>query len=331
MTPLVEVQGLRKYYPVHRGVLRRSTAEIRAVDGVDLAIREGECLAIVGESGSGKTTLGRCIVRLIETTSGTIRFAGEDLLALSAGELRERRQQFQMVFQDPISSLNPRRRVGSTLEEPLEIHDVVPANARQARVEELLELVGMSGGSATRYPHEFSGGQRQRIGIARALASQPRFLVADEPVSALDLSVRAQIVNLLADLQTRLQLTVLLIAHDLAVVEQISDRVAVMYRGEIVESAATDRLYDAPQHPYTVSLLSAVPIADPLARKGRIVLAEEPPSPTDLLDGCRFHPRCPIAQARCRQEAPGLSDNGEGHAVACHYPGELDPALPAGG
>ena len=325
MTPLVEIEGLRKHYPVRRGILQRSIGSVRAVDGVDLSLEEGECFALVGESGSGKTTLGRCLMRLIEPTAGRIVFQGEDLLALSGAELRRRRRDFQMVFQDPYGSLNPRMRVGRIVSEPLEVHGTVPREKRKDRVRELLSLVGVPDEAATRFPHEFSGGQRRRIGIARALAPEPTFLVADEPVSALDVSVRAQIINLLLDLQRRLGLTLLFIAHDLAVVEQMADRVGVMYLGRLVEVGPTEQIFANPQHPYTVSLLSAVPIPDPIRSHERILLPGEPPSAVDPPSGCPFHPRCPIAEPRCATDEPHLSPAGDGHEVACHYPGKLEP------
>jgi len=330
---LVETRGLRKYFPIHRGIFQRLAGQVRAVDGVDLTIDEAHCLALVGESGSGKTTLGRCILRLLEASAGEIRFAGEDLLGLTASELRRRRRHFQMIFQDPYSSLNPRMKVGRILSEPLEVHQTVPVRERRDRVGELLRLVGLPPDSAQRYPHEFSGGQRQRIGIARALAPEPRFLVADEPVSALDVSVRAQIINLLLNLRETLRLGMLFIAHDLTVVEQVADRVAVLYLGQIVEQASTVQLFDTPLHPYSISLLSAVPVPDPERPHHRILLSGEPPSPAEPPSGCRFHPRCPIAIDRCREEKPLLRELQTGHFVACHYPGELavPPDLPRSG
>jgi peptide/nickel transport system ATP-binding protein/oligopeptide transport system ATP-binding protein len=330
MSTLVETRGLHKYFPVYRGLFQRSVGEVRAVDGVDLTIDEAHCLALVGESGSGKSTLGRCILRLLDASAGEIRFAGEDLLGLTAGELRQRRRHFQMIFQDPSGSLNPRMRVGRILGEPLEVHQIVPARDRQNRVAELLHLVGLPLESVRRYPHEFSGGQRQRIGIARALAPEPRFLVADEPVSALDVSVRSQILNLLLELRESLGLGMLFIAHDLTVVEQIADHVAVLYLGQIVEQASTVELFDTPLHPYTVSLFTAVPTLDPERTCHRIPLSGEPPSAAEPPSGCRFHPRCPIATDRCQEEPPLLREIGKGHFVACHYPGELSlPPAPA--
>jgi oligopeptide transport system ATP-binding protein len=345
LTPLLEARGLVKRFAVRRGLLQRSVGAVHAVDGVDLDVAAGECLALVGESGSGKTTLGRLVTRLEEPDAGTLRFAGEDLLALSGAALRRRRRDLQVVFQDPWGSLNPRMTVAATVEEPILVHRLVPRAERGDRVAELLGLVGLSPDLGRRYPHQLSGGQRQRVGIARALATGPRLIVADEPVSALDVSVRAQIVNLLADLQRRLGLAMLFIGHDLALVEQLADRVAVMYLGRIVEQAPTRQLYASPQHPYTVSLLEAVPVPDP-TRRARTVLAGEPPSPTAPPPGCRFHPRCPVhaelvaggGGERCRQEDPELlatggpalvADTAASGAVdtlasqqaACHYPG----------
>jgi oligopeptide transport system ATP-binding protein len=323
--PLLEAEALCKRFAVRRGVLQRSTGDVGAVDGVTLRLEEGECFALVGESGSGKTTLGRCLIRLIEPTSGRLRFKGEDLLTLSGKRLRQKRRHFQMIFQDPYGSLNPRMSVERTLREPLVVHRLVEKGNRASRVGELLDMVGLPASTAGRYPHEFSGGQRQRIGIARALATAPELLVADEPVSALDVSVQAQIVNLLAALQRRLGLTLVFIAHDLAVVEQIADRVAVMYLGRVVEVAASRRLFASPQHPYTASLLSAIPIPDPARRRQRIVLSGDPPSPMSPPSGCRFHARCPIARPECQQQEPDLTEVRPGHGVACHYPGELSP------
>ncbi len=330
MSALLEARGLRKEFPVQRGVLRRTTGRVRAVAGVDIALEAGECFGLVGESGSGKTTLGRCLLRLIEPTAGELRFRGEELLGLKPRELRRRRRWLQMIFQDPYGSLNPRMSVGRILSEPLEVHGTVPRAQRSRRVAELLTLVGLPAEAADRYPHEFSGGQRQRIGVARAVAPEPALIVADEPVSALDVSVRAQIVNLLADLQQRLGLTLLFIAHDLAVVEQIADRVGVMYLGRIVELAPVAELFARPLHPYTVSLLSAVPVPEPARTRQRILLPGEPPSPLDPPSGCAFHPRCPIARPRCAEEEPPLAAAGPGRLVACHYPGELE-APPAAG
>jgi len=321
--PLVETRGLVKEFPVRRGLLRRTVGALRAVDGVDLTISKGECVALVGESGSGKTTLGRCLLRLIQPTGGDIEFRGEDLLALSGANLRRARRDFQMVFQDPYGSLNPRMKVGRIIAEPLEVHRLVPRAGRRARVEELLDLVGLPTSAADRFPHEFSGGQRQRIGIARALATEPALLIADEPVSALDVSVQAQVINLLMRLRRQLDLTLLVIAHDLGVVRRIADRVAVMYLGRIVELADNESLFTRPQHPYTVSLLSAVPVANPQRQGKRIVLGGELPSPVDPPSGCGFHPRCPIVEERCRRERPPLDEVDAGHSSACHLPGQM--------
>jgi peptide/nickel transport system ATP-binding protein len=320
--PLLELRGLEKRFPRPGGLPGRRRW-LRAVDGVDLALARGECLAVVGESGSGKTTLGRCALRLLEPTAGSVRFAGEDLLALPAGELRRCRRRFQMVFQDPASSLSPRMRVGEILAEPLQAHRLGTRTERRRRVAELLELVGLPAAAAERYPHELSGGQRQRIGIGRALATEPELVVADEPVSALDVSVRAQVINLLARLQDRYALALLFIAHDLAVVEQIAHRVAVVYLGRVVELGPRAAVFATPQHPYTASLLSAVPDPDPHRRRRRIVLDGEPPSPLAPPPGCPFHPRCPIARPRCAAETPPLAEVAQGHLAACFYPGEL--------
>ncbi len=323
MSALLSVRGLSKSFPIRRGLLKRTVGHVHAVDRVDLDLTAGESFGLVGESGSGKTTLARCIVRLIEPSAGTVEFRGENLLELSSEQLRRRRRHFQIIFQDPYGSLNPRMRIGRILAEPLEVHATVPAAERPQRVRELLGMVGLSDEAADRYPHEFSGGQRQRVGIARALATEPDLLIADEPVSALDVSVRAQIINLIAALQQRLGLTLLLIAHDLAVVEQIADRCGVLYLGRLAEVGPTRALFARPQHPYTVSLLSAVPVPEPARRAKRIVLPGEPPSPSAPPGGCPFHPRCPIARDRCATDEPPLVEVAAGHRVACHFAGEL--------
>ncbi len=314
--PIVETRGLGKYFPVRRGAWGRVRGWVRAVEDVSLQVWPGETLGVVGESGCGKTTLGRLMLRLLDATSGAAYFQGRNLADLDGRELRSLRRHMQMVFQDPYSSLNPRMRVRSLLGEGPRIHGIVEGRM-SARVAELLERVGLPASAASRYPHEFSGGQRQRIGIARALAVNPAFVVADEPVSALDVSVQGQIVNLLQDIQRDLGLTYLFIAHDLGVIRHVADRVAVMYLGRIVELATRDQLFGSPSHPYTRALMAAVPVPDPAARRQRVVLGGDVPSPARVPVGCAFHPRCPEARDRCRREVPGLVDPGDGRRVAC--------------
>ena len=316
--PLVEVEGLVKRFPVKAGVLSRTHEWVQAVRGVDLVVREGETVGIVGESGCGKSTLGRCILRLIEPTEGTVRFDGTDLSTLRRAEMRRMRRAMQIIFQDPYASLNPRMRVGAIVGEGLAVHGLANGAERRERVLELLAQVGLREDVYDRYPHEFSGGQRQRIGIARALALGPRFIVCDEPVSALDVSIQAQIVNLLQDLQARLGLAYLFIAHDLRVVEHISHRVAIMYLGRIVEIAPRDEIYERPRHPYTRALLSAVPEPVPGKARERVRLEGDVPSPISPPSGCAFHPRCAYARDVCRRVDPKLETGARDHAVACH-------------
>jgi peptide/nickel transport system ATP-binding protein len=325
-TPLLELTGLEKHFPITRGLLRRKVAAVKAVDGVDLAVRPGETVGLVGESGCGKTTLGRLITRLAEPSGGRIVFEGRDITHLSQGRLRPLRRDMQMIFQDPYSSLNPRHTVGAIVGAPFRIQGVRPEQGIKPAVQELLELVGLNPEHYNRYPNEFSGGQRQRIGIARTLALKPKLIIADEPVSALDVSIQAQVVNLLDDLQGELGLTYVVIAHDLSVVRHISDRVAVMYLGKIVELADRDDLYAQPRHPYTVALMSAVPVPDPgrrdKAQRERILLVGDVPSPIDPPSGCRFRTRCWKAQEICATEEPPLAVGPAtgGHPVACHFP-----------
>ncbi|MFN5722980.1 MAG: ABC transporter ATP-binding protein [Betaproteobacteria bacterium] len=319
-TPLLQVRDLVKRFPVRSGLLRRISAQVHAVDGVSFDLAAGQTLGVVGESGCGKSTMGRCLLRLIEPTAGQVVFDGTDVTAADGASLRALSRQLQIIFQDPFASLNPRMTVGAIVGEGLVIHGLVKHRGEAAdRVAELLTMVGLSKDHMRRYPHEFSGGQRQRIGIARALAVQPRLIVCDEAVSALDVSIQAQVINLLQDLQEQLGLTYVFIAHDLSVVEHASNRVAVMYLGRIVEMADARDLYARPRHPYTESLLSAVPVPDPTVKRQRIVLQGDVPSPIHPPMGCHFHTRCPIAQkGLCDRERPELKSVGDGHVVACH-------------
>ena len=319
---LLEVKDLTKHFPVTRGLLfQREVGEVKAVDGVSFHVARGETVGLVGESGCGKTTIGNCVLQLHRPTSGEVIFEGVDLCNLPDGQLQPLRRKMQVIFQDPYGSLNPRMRAGAIVEEPIIIHKLASSKKeRKERVRELFHVVGLNPDMTDRYPHEFSGGQRQRIGIARALAGEPSFVVADEPVSALDVSVQAQVINLLEELQERFQLTFLFIAHDLAVVRHISNRILVMYLGKIVEVAAWEELYENPLHPYTQALLSAVPVPDPVAEAERelIILTGEVPSPMNPPSGCSFHPRCPYAMPECKEVTPQPKEMGNGHMVACH-------------
>ena len=329
---LLEIHELKKYFPVGSGLFSRNKDIVKAVDGVSLGVEEGETLGIVGESGCGKSTLGRAILRLIEPTSGEVVFSGRNLLALSQSELRDMRRQMQIIFQDPYASLNPRMRVGDIIGEGLEIHRLAKGKAKRERVMELLGQVGLREDHYDRYPHEFSGGQRQRIGIARAFAVNPRFIVADEPVSSLDVSIQAQIINLMQELQGKMHLTYFFISHDLRVVEHISHRVAIMYLGKIVEVAKSETIYQDAKHPYTRALLSAVPVIES-QKKERMVLEGDVPSPVHPPPGCSFHPRCPYREPICEQSEPLLEFDSAGHGVACHVfgPGKRSAAaVPSG-
>lgn len=321
--PLLEVKGLKMHFPVRQGVLMRAKVFNKAVDDVTLTVNQGETLGIVGESGCGKSTLGKSIIRLYKPTGGKVIFEGEDITNMSAKRLKPRRRNIQMIFQDPVESLNSRHTVGDIIEEPLRIQGIGDTASRKKRVLELLDIVGLQSRSTTRYPFEFSGGQRQRIGIARAIALNPKLVICDEPVSALDVSIQSQILNLLNDLQKEMNLSYFFIAHDLAVVKHISDRIAIMYLGKVVEIGDGDEVYRKPRHPYTKALISAIPIPDPHNKSESIILSGDVPSPINPPSGCTFHPRCPFAQDICKKEAPQLREvsdkEGQPHQVSCHF------------
>ncbi|ALA54683.1 dipeptide ABC transporter ATP-binding protein [Shouchella clausii] len=324
---LLEAKGLKMHFPIKAGVIRRTVGYVKAVDGITLNVYKGESLGIVGESGSGKSTLGRMLLRLLDPTEGEVYFNGEQISNLSNRKMRPYRRDMQMVFQDPYASLNPRMTIGELLEEPLLVHKTMNTKAdRKKRAEELLETVGLPKSSYNKYPHEFSGGQRQRVGIARALSTKPKLIIGDEPVSALDVSIQSQVLNLMKDLQDEFQLTYLFIAHDLSVVKHISDRVAVMYLGRIVEIAQKDSLYETPLHPYTEALISAVPSTDVTVKKEKISLKGELPSPANPPKGCAFHTRCPHAYERCKHERPEMTEQKDGHFVACHLYTDSSPS-----
>jgi len=328
--PLVEVRGLVKHFPIKGGIMQRQIGTVQAVDGVDLVVRRGETVGLVGESGCGKTTIGRLILRLIEPTAGSIIFDGRDITRIKGKELKQYRRRMQIVFQDPYASLDPRTPIGDSIGEGLRIHRIGNSRERAARVKRMMDMVGLQPYHARRYAHEFSGGQRQRIGIARALVLEPDLIVCDEPVSALDVSIQAQVLNLLKNLQRELGLTFIFIAHNMGVVEHISDRVAVMYLGRVAEITDRERIFAAPRHPYTQALLSAIPIPNPELRRSRVILTGDVPSPVNPPGGCRFHPRCPLRAemgnpGRCETEIPALVDAGDNQLVACHFRGPEPP------
>ena len=320
--PLLKVEGLKKYFPIRKGVLSRVSGHVKAVDDVSFYVNKGETLGIVGESGCGKSTTGRMLMRLLEPTEGKVVFDGKEITNISNDEMRKARREIQMVFQDPYASLNPRHTIEKILEEPLIVHGLGDAKSRKKKVYELLEIVGLSSYHAKRYPHQFSGGQRQRIGIARALMTNPKLIIADEPVSALDVSIQAQVLNLMQDLQKELKLTYIFIAHDLGVVRHISDRVGVMYLGKMVELAESEKLYDKPLHPYTQALLTAVPVPDPDFVREQVLIKGDIPSPSNPPSGCTFHTRCPFKMDVCTRIVPKLETVESGHSVACHLYGE---------
>jgi oligopeptide/dipeptide ABC transporter ATP-binding protein len=322
---LIEVKNLKKYFPVEAGFFKRKVADLKAVDGVSFSIKEGESTGLVGESGCGKTTVGRCILRLIEPTEGNIVFEGEDITELGKNELRMVRSKMQLIFQDPYSSLNPRLTIGDIITEPLIVHNLVDRSELNDRVQRLMLDVGLSPSQSKRYPHEFSGGQKQRISIARALSVVPKFIVADEPVAALDMSIRAQILNLMKDLQDKYQLTYLIISHDLTVIKHMCNRIMVMYLGDLVEVADREQLFKRPYHPYSFALISAIPIPDPLIKKKRIILEGDVPAPINPPSGCKFHPRCSYAKGICSEEFPELREINPGHYVSCHFAEEIEP------
>ncbi|WP_147802628.1 ABC transporter ATP-binding protein [Alkalicoccus halolimnae] len=327
-TDILKVQNLKQYFPIKGGIFGRKVNDVKAVDDISFEVKQGETLSIVGESGCGKSTTGRAILRLDEPTSGEVEFGGQDLLALSKKQMRQRRKDLQIIFQDPYASINPRQTVRQILSEAMQIQDVMPKDKREARIKELMNIVGLGPHQIDRFPHEFSGGQRQRIGIARALSVDPKMIICDESVSALDVSIQAQVLNLLKKLQNELDLTYLFISHDLGVVRHISDRVLVMYLGKIVEIADKKSLFDNPKHPYTKTLLSAIPVPDPTVKKDQIILKGDVPSPIDPPTGCRFHTRCPFATDKCKEEEPVLRTNDSlmdgGHRAACHYIEEIE-------